>query len=76
MSQIKTLKVNTTPYNSINYLANNPPNTNDIAGILSGKTLGAQIGTVSLTPISLILNGVQLSSQNTIPNCYGGLKFC
>jgi len=59
-----------------NYLASNPPNTNDIAGILSGKVLGAQIGTVSLTPINLTLNGVQLSSQNTISNCYGGLKFC
>ncbi|WP_410210092.1 hypothetical protein [Aquirhabdus sp.] len=59
-----------------NYLANNPPNTNDLFGILSGKTLGIQIGGVALTPIGISLNGVQLSSQNTMPNCYGGLKFC
>lgn len=59
------------------FLASNTLNTNDLATVLSGTgSLGVQFGTLVLTPIALNLNGVQLSTQGTIPNCYGGLKFC
>ena len=64
-----------------NYLAGHAINSNDLLGLLSGannpnSSIGAQVGTVGLTPIAITLNGVQLTSQNTIPNCYGSLKFC
>ncbi len=58
------------------YLANNPPNTNDLGGVLTGSTLGAQVGTITMSPIYLTLTGVQLATQSTVPNCYGGLRFC
>ncbi len=71
------------------FLASNPPNSNNIAGLLTGSTLGVQIGVLNMTPIALALNGVlnmtpialalngvQLSNQGTFSNCYGSLKFC
>ncbi|WP_410209945.1 hypothetical protein [Aquirhabdus sp.] len=58
------------------FLAANTLTTSDLVSLLTGGTLGASFGALNLTPISLTLNGVQLSTQNTVPNCYGGLKFC
>lgn len=53
-----------------------PLSSSDLFALLSGGTIGAQFGNLSLTPISLSLNGIQLSTQGTKANCYGSLKFC
>ncbi len=63
------------------YLKTNPPTTNSALTLLAGQNnpnvaTGIQIGQVTLSPIMIALNGVQLASQNTVPNCYGGLHFC
>lgn len=60
------------------YLQANPATTNDLGAVISGDGLAANIGTVNLagSPLSLLLNDLQLSGQNFAPNCYGNLTFC
>lgn len=58
------------------YLSKNTLQTSNLGALLSNGTLAIQVGSIALTPIALSLNGVQLSNQATVPNCYGGLKFC
>lgn len=72
--------------NAVNaYLAANPPTSSSLStlwAILTNGTLGVQISTnaaplsMAASPIALTLNGLQLNSQFTTPNCYGSLKFC
>jgi hypothetical protein len=61
-----------------NYLQDNPATTSDLAGIISGNGLDANIGAVDLatSPLSLVLSNLQLNGQNFAPNCYGSLTFC
>jgi len=65
------------------YLKTHTVYSSDIIGLLSAAannnqntTVGVNFGSMSLTPINLNLTNIQLASQNTVPNCYGGLKFC
>ncbi|USA55594.1 hypothetical protein NDN13_10245 [Acinetobacter sp. C32I] len=61
------------------YLQQNPATTNDLAGIISGSGLDANIGNVDLSnvsPLQMNLSNLQLNGQNFAPNCYGGIKFC
>lgn len=61
------------------YLQRNPATTNDLAGIISGSGLDANIGNVDLSNVSpwqMNLSNLQLNGQNFAPNCYGGIKFC
>ncbi|RYY80222.1 MAG: hypothetical protein EOO69_03520 [Moraxellaceae bacterium] len=60
------------------YLAANPAKTSDLAGLLGGSSLDVNIGTIDLkdAPLTLNLNNLQLTNQNFVPNCYGGLTFC
>lgn len=65
------------------FLAENPPETNDLAGLISGnEALGIQIGPTgetggfALSNLGLTVNGLTLGNQYFTPNCYGNLKFC
>jgi hypothetical protein len=61
------------------YLQANPATTSDLAAVLSGTGLDANVGNIDLSanPLSLNLNNIQLN-QGFSPNCYGGagLTFC
>lgn len=50
------------------------------AGLLScvaGSSINmGNLDLTSATPVSMILNNLQLVNQSFTPNCYGGLKFC
>jgi hypothetical protein len=61
-----------------NYLQANPATTNDLAAVISGDGLDANIGNINLSgsPLSLLLSNLQLNGQNFAPNCYGSLSFC
>lgn len=62
-----------------NYLQQNPAQTSDLLGVLTGSSLSANIGNVDLsqvTPLKMNLSNLQISNQNFAPNCYGSLKFC
>ncbi|TEU24774.1 hypothetical protein [Alkanindiges illinoisensis] len=60
------------------YLQANPAKTNDLAGLLNIGDLTANIGTIDLkdAPLTLNLSNLQLTNQDFVPNCYGGLTFC
>jgi len=59
------------------YLAANPPNTNDLGGLLTNGVLGIVAGVVPVpTPLSLTLGNIVLTGQAIVSNCYGTLKFC
>lgn len=65
------------------YLADNPPSTSDLGGLISGnEALGIQVGPTgatggfALSNLGLTVNGLTLGNQYFTPNCYGNLKFC
>ncbi|MDR9778108.1 hypothetical protein RJJ65_36850, partial [Rhizobium hidalgonense] len=60
------------------YLQANPAKTNDLLGLLKIGDLTANIGTIDLkdAPLTLNLSNLQLTNQDFVPNCYGGLTFC
>ena len=60
-----------------NYLQQNPAQTSDIAGVLTGNNLEANIGTIRpSTPLMMNLQDLKLRGQDFAPNCFGGYKFC
>ena len=61
------------------YLQANPATTSDLAAVISGSGLDANIGNVDLsqsTPLQMNLSNLQLKGQDFVPNCYGSMKFC
>lgn len=60
------------------YLAINPAQTTDLAGIISGNGLSVNAGNLDLSayPLSLGLSNLQLTGQSFAPNCYGSATFC
>jgi len=60
------------------FLAINPAQTNDLAGIIFGNGLSVNTGDLDLSayPLYLGLSNLQLEGQSFTPNCYGTAKFC
>lgn len=60
------------------FLALNPAQTNDLAGIISGSGLSVNAGNLDLSayPLFLGLSNLQLEGQAFSPNCFGTATFC